>query len=380
MHAFYLPRIKIQKKGVSMTWKNTLKTNVNTVDKLKSYVPIAEEDVASYDAIARVFPISSTTYYLNLIDSSDPNDPIRKMSVPSIEEFDLEGDFDTSGEGQNTIMQGLQHKYKTTALLLSTNKCAMYCRHCFRKRLVGIKNNETVSFINDAVAYIKEHEEINNVLISGGDSFMLDNDLIKAYLTALTEIEHLDFIRFGTRTPVVFPERIYDDAELLDILGTFTKKKRIYVVTQFNHPRELTDEAVRAVHALLDKNIIVNNQTVLLKGINDTPETMAELQNDLVKKGLVPYYIFQCRPVKGVVNQFQLPLKKAVQIVEDAKKLMNGHSKRVRFCMSHMTGKIEIVGPLEDQMVFKYHQAKNPDDFGRIFTKKLEDNEAWLTL
>lgn len=348
------------------------------MEKLKSYIDIDPEDVKAYEDIAKLFPISSTTYYLDLIDPNDPNDPIRKMAVPSVEEFDLDGDFDTSGEQENTKMQGLQHKYDATALLLSTNKCAMYCRHCFRKRLVGTTNNETLSFVKEAVEYIKNHKEINNILITGGDSFLIENELIKNYLDALSQIDHVDFIRFGTRTPVVFPERIYNDPELLDILDTYAKMKKIYVVTQFNHPRELTEEAMKATRALLDRRIIVNNQTVLLKGVNDDPKVLAELQNDLTKKGIIPYYLFQCRPVKGVVNQFQLSLKESVELVNEARKLMNGHSKRARLCMSHETGKIEILGELNGEMLFKYHQAKNPDHAGKIFTVKLEDGQAWL--
>ena len=361
-----------------MSWKDSLKLNVNDVDGLKTFIPVNEEDVQAYKDVSKKFPISSTQYYLNLIDPNDPNDPIRKMCIPSINEFDVDGAFDTSGETQNTKMQGLQHKYSQTALLLSTNKCAMYCRHCFRKRLVGTTNNETLSFIQDAVEYISDHTEINNVLITGGDSFLLETSLIESYLKLLTEIPHLDFIRFGTRTPVVFPERITSDLELLELLETYSKKKRIYVVTQFNHPKELTKEALNAVNTLLAHHVIVNNQTVLLKGVNDEPKVLADLQNQLVKNGIVPYYIFQCRPVTGVKNQFQLPLNKAFDIVKEARKLMNGHSKRIKFCMSHETGKIEIIGRFKSEMLFKYHQSKYPENHGRIFSVDLQENQGWL--
>ncbi len=361
-----------------MSWKQTLQNNVNNVEKLKAFVDMSNEEEKMYENVAKVFPISSTTYYLNLIDPDDPHDPIKKMALPSLKEFDTEGAFDTSGEEDNTVMQGLQHKYATTALLLATNKCAMYCRHCFRKRLVGVKNNETLSFVKEAVAYIRENPQINNVLITGGDSFLIDTDLIESYLEALSEVKHLDFIRFGTRTPVVFPERIYGDEKLLSVLKKYSEKIKIYVVTQFNHPRELTEESLRSVNALIERGIVINNQTVLLKGVNDDPTLLARLQNQLVNKGIVPYYIFQCRPVKGVLNQFQLPLKEAFEIVKKARVLMNGHSKRARFCMSHETGKIEILGPYHGEMLFKYHQAKNPDQAGLIFSKALSDDEAWL--
>ncbi|MBS7526426.1 KamA family radical SAM protein [Fusibacter paucivorans] len=361
-----------------MSWKDSLKSNIHSVDSLRDFLPMSEEEVLSYRKIAKKFPISSTQYYLNLIDIDDPHDPIRKMAIPTISEFDMDGTFDTSGESQNTKMKGLQHKYEQTALLLSTNKCAMYCRHCFRKRLVGTSSNETLSFIKDAVSYIQSHETINNVLITGGDAFLLETDLIESYLKELTEIPHLDFIRFGTRTPVVFPERITSDLKLLELLKKYSEKKRIYVVTQFNHPKELTDEAIGAVSKLLEHNVIVNNQTVLLKGVNDHPKTLSDLQNRLVKHGIVPYYIFQCRPVKGVKNQFQVPLDQAFDIVKNARKLMNGHSKRLKFCMSHETGKIEIIGRYQSEMLFKYHQSKYPENHGRIFSVDLKPNQAWL--
>lgn len=361
-----------------MTWKDILKDNVNNVNELKPYLTFSNKEEKVIKDITRVFPISSTKYYLKLINPEDHADPIRKMVIPSAQELEVEGDFDTSGEGENTVMQGLQHKYAATVLLLSTNKCAMYCRHCFRKRLVGVNTNETIRFVEDAAQYIANHKQINNVLISGGDSFLLDDDLIEQYLEKFSSIDHVDFIRFGTRTPVVFPERIYSDEVLLSLFERYGKRKLIYVVTQFNHPRELTKDAIKSIQALRNVGVIVSNQTVLLKGINDNPQVMAELQNNLVRYGIVPYYIFQCRPVKGVMNQFQVPLKKAIQIVEDAKKLMNGHSKRLKFCMSHPTGKIEILGIYQDRVMFKYHQAKLEEDYGRIFFKILDDDATWL--
>jgi len=361
-----------------MSWKETLQTNVNNIEDIHPYVHISKKDIDAYKEITEHFPISSTTYYLNLIDPNDPDDPISKMAIPSVHEFDLDGDFDTSGESQNTKMKGLQHKYASTVLLLSTNRCAMYCRHCFRKRLVGTSTNETLGFIANAISYIKEHQEITNVLITGGDSFMLENNIIEIYLKALTQIDHIQFIRFGTRIPVVFPERIYSDDEFLGILNKYSKLKRIYVVTQFNHPREITPSSIKAINRLAENNILANNQTVLLKGVNDNPNTLAELQNKLAEIGVIPYYIFQCRPVKGVKNQFQLPLKEALEIVESAKSKMSGPAKRFKFCMSHETGKIEIIGTLHDKMIFKYHQAKNPNKYGKIFISDILEDQAWL--
>jgi len=276
-------------------------------------------------------------------------------------------------------MPGLQHKYQQTALILATNSCAMYCRHCFRKRLVGLPTEETVRRFNDAVKYIGTHKEVNNVLITGGDPFVLPTNVIAQFLDKLSPFPHLEFIRFGSRVPVTFPNRILDDKELLALLkNNTTKSKRVYVVTQFNHPKEITPESADAVDSLIRSDVIVNNQTVLLHGVNDNPETLAELQNKLVGIGVNPYYVFQCRPVKRVKSHFQVPLYKGYEIVEEAKKRLNGHSKRFKYIMSHQTGKIEIVGIMDGYIYFKYHQAKEYDNIGKFFKRKLNNTAGWL--
>ncbi len=185
-------------------------------------------------------------------------------------------------------------------------------------------------------------------------------------------------IRFGTRTPVVLPERIIGDAALTDMLAAYARKTRIYVVTQFNHPREITADARAAVDALLAAGVVVSNQTVLLRGVNDSVDTLVELMNGMVRLGIVPYYLFQCRPARGVCGQFQLPLDEGYAIVERAKARLNGHAKRFRYVMSHVTGKIEILGRLDGDMLFKYHQAKDEADQGRLFALPFGRDECWL--
>lgn len=357
---------------------NKLYNNITKAEELKSILNLNDEEVIKLGYILEKYPMSITPYYLSLIDFNDPNDPIKKMCIPSIEETDLSGSFDTSGEADNTIITGMQHKYKQTVIVLSTNHCAMYCRHCFRKRLVGLSDEEIAKHFEEMLEYIKNHEEINNVLISGGDSFLNSNCKIKKFLEKLCDIPHIDLIRFGTRIPVVYPERITRDNELKSILDKYGRKKQIYVVTQFNHPREITKEAREAIKYLRDANVVVKNQTVLLKGINDNSQVLGDLLRKITSIGIIPYYIFQCRPVTGVKNQFQVPLKKAIDIVEEAKSLQNGQGKCFKFCMSTIRGKIEIVGKTEDnKMVFKYHQAKYKEDQGRIFIEDIDDNQTW---
>lgn len=356
-----------------------LKKNITKAEDLNLYMNLTKDEEIKMNEILEKYPMSITPYYLSLIDFNDPNDPIKKMCIPSIEEIDLSGSFDTSGEADNTVITGMQHKYEQTVIVLSTNHCAMYCRHCFRKRLVGLSDEEIATHFEKMLEYVKNNEKISNVLISGGDSFLNSNSKIEKFLEALCDISHIDLIRFGTRIPVVYPERITRDNELKEILRKYGEKKQIYVVTQFNHPREVTKEAIDAIKYLRDAGVIVKNQTVLLRGVNDSIEILGELLKKVTSIGIVPYYIFQCRPVTGVKNQFQVPLKEGIDIVEGAKSLQNGQGKCFKYCLSTTKGKIEIIGKTEENhMVFKFHQAKYKEDRARIFIEKVDDNQTWI--
>lgn len=360
-----------------MSW--TKEKIYTKASEIKDYLGLTEEEEKQMQVILERFPMSVPDYYLSLIDKNDPADPIRRMCIPSLTETDLSGDFDTSGEADNTVQTGLQHKYTQTALVLSTNCCSMYCRHCFRKRLVGVDNTETAKQFDSMMQYIEEHKELTNVLVSGGDSLMLPNHMIRKYLQRLTAMEHLDLIRFGTRIPVVFPDRVLKDPELQEIFREYADTKQIYIVTQFNHPKELTPQAKEVIRIFRKMGIIVKNQTVLLKGVNDDPKVLGQLLRDLTAAGVVPYYIFQCRPVRGVKNQFQVPLEKGARIVDEAKNMQNGQGKCIRYCMSTPRGKIEILGQLPDgKMLFKFNQAKDPADAARILTLELEPGQCWL--
>jgi lysine 2,3-aminomutase len=353
--------------------------NITTVQELARHIPMEEEQIARLEEIARRFPISIPEYYLSLVDPGDPDDPIRRMCVPTLEESIASGEWDTSGEKENTVMEGLQHKYKQTALILSTNQCAMYCRHCFRKRMIGQHDDEVIKNFDRILDYIKGHPEIDNILISGGDALFVNDRVLRTYLEQLSELEQLHFIRLGTRIPVTFPQRITQDPELLDILRRCSDRKSLYISTQYNHPRELTPQSQNAISALLNSGVIVHNQTVLLQRVNDDPDTLAALMNGLTRLRVIPYYIFQCRPVSHVKTSFQVPLKRGCEIVEQAKLKCNGYAKRFRYAMSHWQGKIEILGMMnEKDMLFKFHQARNPKDHDRIFTVRIKDDQTWL--
>jgi len=363
---------------MKMSWNKKLENSICTVEQLKKYAELSDDVERQLKRIIQRHPMRITPYYMSLIDWDNPSDPIKKMAVPSLEEFNLEGSYDTSGEAENTKLPGLQHKYSETALILATNRCAIYCRHCFRKRLIGLPSAEVIKRFEDAANYVRQHKEINNVLITGGDPLVLSNGVIENFLLLLSDIPHLKFIRFGSRTPVTLPSR-FDDDELLNILREHSRPdRRIYVVTQFNYPREITKKSIKAVDNLIKSGVVLNNQTVLLKGVNDYPRTLAKLQNRLVDIGVNPYYVFQCRPVKRVKYSFQIPICKGIDIIETAKKSCNGHSKRFKYIMAHKTGKIEILGIVDNEIYFKYHQAKNRKNLGKIFRRKVDSKASWL--
>lgn len=223
--------------------------------------------------------------------------------------------------------------------------------------------------------------EISNAEGKGSKEDLLinSNQSVMKHLQSLCEKPDIDYVCIETRIPVVLPQRIIEDDELLRTLEYYVEKKQIIIITQFNHPRELTPNAIKAVKMLTYLGCIVRNQTVLLKGINDTPETLSELMNKLVASGAIPCYIFQCRPFEGVKNQFQVPLYRGIDIFENAKKKLNDQAKSVRFIMPHPTGKIEILGKLSDgRMLFKYHQAKYDEDQFRMFAVDIENTQCWL--
>lgn len=352
---------------------------IRDVEQLNGYLKLSSDEAKRIEEISERYPFCVPPYYLGLIDPDDPDDPIRKICIPGPQELSGTGMEDTSGEGDNTVIRGMQHKYRQTALILTTNQCSMYCRFCFRKRMVGYSEHETAEHIHKMAEYVGQHPEINNVLLSGGDALVNSNEDIRMYLDTFSKIPSLDFIRIGTRTPVVLPMRIYEDEELLGILKEYNQKKQILIVTHFNHSHEITEQAKKAVRALMECGCVVRNQTVLLKGVNDDPDTLSTLLNQLVSIGVIPYYVFQCRPARGALDEFQIPLRRGVAIVEEAKKKMNGQAKSIHYCMSHVTGKIEILGIMEDgKVLFKYHQAKYEKDSSRIFLKEIAEDQCWL--
>ncbi len=346
--------------------------------KIEQLEQLSEEEKTQLQKVTEKFAFRANDYYLSLINWDDPNDPIRTIIIPHIRELNEWGRLDPSNEKEYTIMPGLEHKYNSTALLLVSNVCDGICRYCFRKRVFIEPGREYLRDLPAAMRYIKQHHEITNVLLTGGDPLVLATPKLEAVIRQLREIEHVQIIRIGTKTPAFNPYRVVDDPTLLKMINKYsTERKKIYFMTHFVHPRELTDLAVKSVRLLRKAGAIVANQMPLIKGLNDKHEVLAELLAELSFIGAVPYYIFQCRPALGN-RAYTLPIEQGYEIIEQAKSLISGLAKRARFVMSHSSGKIEIVGKTSDRVYFKYHRAAQDEDSGRFLVFKSNPDAYWL--
>jgi lysine 2,3-aminomutase len=346
--------------------------------KIEQLEQLSEREKAELKKVTDRFDFRCNDYYLSLIDWSDPNDPIRRIIIPRLEELNEWGRLDPSDEQAYTVIPGLEHKYHSTVLFLVSNVCDGICRYCFRKRVFINPQQEYMRDLPAAMSYISQHSEITNVLLTGGDPLVLKPSKLENIIRQLREIEHVQIIRIGTKAPAFNPNRIIEQPELLQMISKYsTDQKRIYLMTHFIHPRELTDLSIKAVGLLQTAGAILANQCPLIRGVNDRPEILAELLAKLSFIGVVPYYIFQCRPALGN-KTYTVPIEEGYQIIEQAKALVSGLAKRVRFVMSHSSGKIEIVGKIEKQIYFKYHRAADDTDSGLFMAFKCNPNASWL--
>lgn len=342
-------------------------------------------------AVVREFEFRITPYYAGLIDWSDPRDPLRLIVMPEVEELSDTLDFDPSDEAANTRVRGLQHKYPPTALLLLTDVCATYCRFCFRKRFtlgtdpahhvrpegeLDSAERETTFDISEGVAYIRAHPEIDNVLLTGGDPLMLSPSRLASALAEVRSVPHVDVIRVGTKVPAFDPARI--TPALADTLASASRPDaRTHVMCHFTHSRELTPQALAATTRLQDAGLVLTNQSPLLRGVNDDPDELARLHRRLASTGIAPYYVFLCRPTRGN-ERYAVPLTEAADLITATRARLNGLAKRFRFVASHATGKIEILGRHAHDLVFRYHEARDPADQDRLLTWPAERPVTWL--
>jgi len=315
---------------------------------------------------------------LKLVDWDDPDDPIRHLIIPHEGELSEWGALDASNEKSVTVRRGVQHKYTDTVLLLCTEACGAYCRYCFRKRLFMRCNDEVSVDVNQGIEYVARHSAVTNVLLTGGDPLLMSTRRLVAILDALREIPHVRIIRIGSKMPAFDPFRILNDPSLHEAFREYsTAKRRIYLMAHFDHPRELTGAAIRAIDMCVRNGVICVNQCPLVRGINDDPDVLAELYSKLSYIGCPPYYLFQGRPTAG--NQpYEVPLVQGWSVFQQALRQGSGLARRARFCMSHETGKVEIVGVDEHRIYLRYHQARAPKDLGRFFACQRDDDACWL--
>lgn len=346
--------------------------------KLEQIPQLSQEEIHKLQPVNEQFVFRTNEYYQSLIDWEDPNDPIRKIIIPEVEELNEWGRLDASDEESYTVAKGIEHKYDSTALLLVNEVCAAYCRFCFRKRLFMDDNDEVTKDISEGLAYIREHPEINNVLLTGGDPLIMSTSKLEPIIRQVREIDHVRIIRIGTKIPAFNPMRIYNDDSLREMFRKYsTPEKRIYVMAHFNHPRELTKEAVRGLDYLLKSGAIVVNQTPMIAGVNDDPEVLSDLMNKLSFIGVPPYYVFHCRPTLGN-RGYTLPIEQAYEVFELARMRGSGLAKRARFVMSHATGKIEIVGLSASNIYFKYQRAAENKNSSRFMVFKRNPAAFWF--
>ena len=348
---------------------------VSDIDKIPG-IPQAERE--KLKQVAERYVFRANDYYLGLINWDDPNDPIKQLIIPRVEELDDWGELDASNEQSVTVAQGVQHKYPHTVLLLCNEVCGAYCRYCFRKRLFMDENDEVTNDVSQGLAYIARNPKITNVLLTGGDPLLMSTRRLVEILEALREIPHVEVIRIGSKMPAFDPWRILDDYELQAAFRKYsTAEKRIYLMAHFDHPRELTDVAVRGIDCAIRNGVICVNQCPLIKGVNDDSDVLAALYRRLSFIGCPPYYLFQGRPTAGNLP-FEIPIVRSFEIFSRAIQRGSGLARRARFVMSHETGKIEVLAIDEHRMYMRYHRAKDAALRGRFMIFKRNDEAGWL--
>jgi len=300
-------------------WKWQVKNRIETLDQLKALIPLTEEEEQGVQESLKTLRMAITPYYLCLIDPDDPNCPIRKQAIPTHAETKISAAdlLDPLHEDEDSPVPGLTHRYPDRVLLLITDMCSMYCRHCTRRRFAGQKDGESsTDNIQKAIDYIARTPQVRDVLLSGGDALMVSDAKLESIIQRLRAIPHVEIIRIGTRTPVVCPQRITDN-----LVNMLKKYHPIWLNTHFNHPVEVTPESSAACEKMANAGIPLGNQSVLLRGVNDCVNIMKRLVHKLVMIRVRPYYIYQCDLSIGL-EHFRTPVSKGIEIIEG----LRGHT------------------------------------------------------
>lgn len=304
-------------------WKWQVRNRIETLEDLKKYVTLTPEEEEGVKKTLQTLRMAITPYYISLIDPSNPDCPVRKQAVPTAKEtYQSPADLlDPLHEDEDSPVPGLTHRYPDRVLLLITDMCSMYCRHCTRRRFAGQKDAESaVDRIDRAIEYIAKTPQVRDVLLSGGDALMVSDERLEYIISRLRQIPHVEIVRIGSRTPVVCPQRITDN-----LVNMLKKYHPIWLNTHFNHPQEVTKEATEACARLANAGIPLGNQTVLLRGVNDCVNTMKKLMHELVKMRVRPYYIYQCDLSMGI-EHFRTPVSKGLEIIEGLRGHTSGYA------------------------------------------------------
>ncbi len=293
-------------------WRWQLRNRISSVEKLSKYISLSAEDQAGVKSAGDAFRWTITPYYASLMDQDDPACPLRRQQIPSLSEMsDDAGVSDPLGEQRNSPVKSIVHVYPDRVALKVTNVCPTYCRYCFREYFVGDQQaHPPADQVDAAIDYVRQHTEIRDVLLTGGDPALLSDERLEDIFRRLRAISHVEIIRLGTRTPCTLPQRITEG--FASMLAAYHP---VWLNTHFNHPDEVTPEATQACDRLTRAGVPVGNQSVLLKGINDDLDVMRDLVHALVKIRVRPYYIFQCQLLKGTAH-FRTPIEQGMSIVE----------------------------------------------------------------
>jgi len=310
-------------KGISERewndWRWQLRHRVTKLEQLQEILQLTPEEIEGIKQSKGRLALAVTPYFVSIMDSNNPNCPIRRQAIPRIEECHLSKNdmVDPCGEDKNSPVSGLVHRYPDRVLLLVTDQCATYCRYCTRRRLVGSNERPiTQGNFEEVMKYLKTHKKVRDVLLSGGDPLLLENERLEEILSRLRTIPHIELLRIGTRAPVTLPQRI-----TVGLVRMLKKYHPLMISIHFTHPKEITDAVRRACNELADGGIPLGSQTVLLKGINDKPYVMKRLVHELLKIRVRPYYIYQCDLAMGT-EHFRTSVATGIQIIEK----LRGHT------------------------------------------------------
>ncbi len=341
-------------------WRWQFQNRITSVEQLAQFIPLFSSERAQLKLVTMRYPLAITPYYLSLINLNDLDDPVRKQAIPSILEMTMGamGMEDPLNEKGDSVVPGLVHRYPDRALMVLTDICPMLCRHCTRKR-EWRKGGwvRTPAEIEAMLGYIRQHREVRDVIISGGDPLTLSTRRLEDIISRLRKIEHVEIIRIGSRYPVVLPQRIDDE-----LCAMLSKYGPIWLNTHFNNVREITPEAAMACDRLVRSGVPVNNQTVLLRGVNDSVEAQMQLCHGLLKIKVRPYYLFQCDEVQGT-EHLRTPVEVGLKIIEG----MRGHTSGLAvpafvIDLIHGGGKVPlqpnyVLSHTQDELVLKNYEG-----------------------